>query len=33
MVDEEEYSLLVKCATAVKMMREVMKLVEELTDE
>ncbi len=33
MVGEEEYSLLVKCATAVKMMREVMKLVEKLTDE
>ncbi len=33
MVDEEEYSLLVKCATAVKMMKDILNLVGELTGE
>ena len=32
-LSEEEYAVMTRCIMAVKMMREVLKLVEELTDE
>ena len=32
-VNEDEYAVMTRCVMAVKMMREVMKLAEELTDE
>ena len=32
-VNEDEYAVMTRCVMAVKMMREVLKLVEELTDE